>query len=155
MAGWTEDWKQWTWTTYSLVHAVAIAEKLQLGNTCTLEQSFRDAERWTSPQLGFSSAADRRRLDAGSIEVAQSQLPEILKTLKVGTLAALLVGTTSVAEVILGDILEDGSGERPSGLSKLLEAAERATPQLAPAGSLRRRSIFRRSGWLTSHRESP
>jgi hypothetical protein len=137
VAGWTEDWKQWTWTTYSLVHAVAIAEKLQLGNTTTLEQSFRDAERWTLPQLGFSSAADQRPLDPGSIEVAPSQLPEILETLKVGTLTALLVGTTSVVEVILGDILEKGGGSRPNGLSKLLEAAEKATPQLASAGQLR------------------
>ena len=137
MAAWTDDWKQWTWTTYSLVHAVSIADKLQLGNTHTLEQSLRDAEKWTSPQLGFSPAADQRQLDSGSIEISQAQLPEILDTLRAGTFTALLVGTASVVEVILGDMIEWDTGSRPTSLSRLLEAAEGTTGQLSSNGALR------------------
>jgi hypothetical protein len=134
---WTDDWKQWTWATYSLVHAVAIAEKLSLGNAHAIEQSFRDAEGWTSSQLGFSPVAEKRKLDSGSIEVSQDQVPEILDTLRIGTLTALLTGTASVVEVLLGDILEEGAGKRPGDFFRLLKAAERITPRLGRVGSLR------------------
>jgi len=120
---WQNDWKLWTRVTYGILHSVQLASRLDFGNPSTLQASIAAASAWSPSALGFVSAADSRRFRAGSIRISDSDVGEILGVLPPSTISLLVIGTTAVAEALLGTLLVQRSVCRsaPANLSSALK----------------------------------
>ena len=125
--GWEADWKKWTQATYGIIHAVEMASRLQFGNFTKLEESVRAGLSWVASNLGFRSEAAEHPLRTGSINIAAGQVPSVLAGLRARAIELLLLGTVSVAEELLLDLLVARSiaKTRPGKLTSGLRAIEK------------------------------
>lgn len=102
---WNAHWVRWSRATYGLIQSVDLAEQQGFGNFRSLEAALTNAAQWSRSSLGFNSAARRRGFRRESIRVRADQVDQLLELLKPATLDMLLIGTASVTEVLLAEIL--------------------------------------------------
>jgi hypothetical protein len=137
---WQSDWKKWTHTTYGLLQAVHLAKRVTFGNHSKFEDTIGEAQVWSPSALGFVSKASQRPLKRGSIHIRSEEAENIIHSLPSQTLEILLIGTVSVTEVLLADLLVTRRPvtKRPDTFSNALEQLEK---------ELRLRSSLARCSW--------
>lgn len=102
---WEDDWRRWTHTTYGLIQAVTLADRLDGGNLANLEANVFASAAWSPSAVGFQSSADRQQGRAGTIAVDHATSAALLQAVKVSLAPTLLIGTVAVLETLLSDIL--------------------------------------------------
>lgn len=103
--GWEADWKKWTHTTYGIIQAIHICSKLDGGNLATLEKAISAAVDSSKSELGFLSSAKRLSVRSNSIRFDENDVPALLAALSSSTTEMLLVGTVTIVEALLSDLL--------------------------------------------------
>ncbi|MFO0901080.1 MAG: hypothetical protein U0836_26945 [Pirellulales bacterium] len=129
--GWKADWKKWSQTTYGLVHAVCVCDRSGALSDGEIEQSFHDAGTWTTPSLGFVSAAIRKPMRSSSIQIEECQTVELVGQLKADTIDALLICTVAITESLLSDLIVLRKVKRtaPNNFSGILSALQKKLKQ--------------------------
>lgn len=103
---WEEDWLRWTHVTYGLIQSVSLADKLDGGNLETIQRAVADATSWSTSSIGFTSELARRgEPQQGSIKVDGATGVAVVDTTKSSVASLLLVGTLSVTETLLSEIM--------------------------------------------------
>jgi len=88
-----------------MVQAISLAEKLDGGNLIQLENNIFASSAWSASNIGFASSADRQQGRPGSIRVDLATSTALLDAVKRSIAPMLLIGTVSVTETLLVDLL--------------------------------------------------
>lgn len=103
---WEDDWRRWTHMTYGLIQSVSIAEKLDGGNLRNIEKAVAAANGWSPSVVGFVSAVTRQGApQTSAINVDLQTGVAVVDAIKSSIASLLLVGTMSVTETLLVDLL--------------------------------------------------
>lgn len=121
---WEEDWRRWTHVTYGLIQSVSLADKLDGGNPETIQRAVAEATSWSASAIGFVSEVERKgEPQQGAIRVDVPTAAAVVETTKSSLASLLLVGTLSVTETLLIEILRQKMpvGAEPSTFSGALD----------------------------------
>ena len=103
---WEDDWKRWTHVTYGLLQSVSLADRQDRENLRTVQDALRNAGSWSESSIGFNSEVERHgQPQENAINVNQDTVSIIFDLTKSSLASLLLVGTTSVVETLLAEIL--------------------------------------------------
>ncbi len=103
---WHEALKKWSQTSYGIIHTLALAENLQMGNLGTLEDNIKKSFSWISSDLGFDSIVDDRNYNEGSIKLDGRHAQQVVQWLQKSVAEMLLTHLVALCDELLMEILD-------------------------------------------------
>lgn len=106
---WEDDWRRWTHVTYGLLQSASLADRQDRQDRedlRTVEEALKNAGDWSESSIGFYSEVIRQgHPQENAINIDHDTASVIFDATKESLASMLLVGTTSIVETLLAEIL--------------------------------------------------
>lgn len=102
---WHQSLKKWSQSSYGIIHALAIAGDIQMGNLSSIGSNVAKSMTWLSSHIGFPSVIQDKGYRPNSIKLDNRSAEEVIVWLRRSVAEMLIVDLASLCDELLQDIM--------------------------------------------------